>query len=437
MNSLPYRQGKRLPGEKASKVGHLEVLKSRLVLDLINDFESQTNATGTKEIKWEPINLDLNPLQLVFGIDGSYQEVQSELAPYKKLGFVKTAIIRLDQKALSEIDPLEPHPFVLRDLMKDSALYHATVFPLKHISIPGLNVYDTIRRVIYESVKDDSLGNEPMETLKWLAFEKWSGDKKSTPPFECPHCGKRNIASLEYDQETGECSSCHKELLITDMLGFHLDMSPDSAKDTVVNSYMSIHETLLLFTGIRLYWQHHREVLSKCLFVKDGPLSIRAQYSKLVNPIRRFFSFAKNQGKEIYVVGQEKTGTFWDYIEEAATAAPARSVFVPNDHFIKTEIQSRPQEGAPYGKDTNYGTKFFFKLNDYHHSVLSVPTGIFNPNPALLDLIGVKRILSTLKTMVSSKFEGGYLPVELANGIASLSTYPSAQILKIFSDSFN
>ena len=36
---MPYRSGERLPGERASRLGHLEVLKSELVNKLIKNFE--------------------------------------------------------------------------------------------------------------------------------------------------------------------------------------------------------------------------------------------------------------------------------------------------------------------------------------------------------------------------------------------------------------
>ena len=67
--------------------------------------------------------------------------------------------------------------------------------------------------------------------------------------------------------------------------------------------------------------------------------------------------------------------------------------------------------------------------------VLSVPTGDYCERgdfPALADLIGLDRILSTLPRLVSRRFEGGLYPIELANGIASLSSYPSAKVLQRF-----
>ena len=66
--------------------------------------------------------------------------------------------------------------------------------------------------------------------------------------------------------------------------------------------------------------------------------------------------------------------------------------------------------------------------------VLNIPTGEFIENPTLPNLIGAGNIFATLPTILSNRFEGALLPIELANGIASLSTYPSAQILKIFAE---
>lgn len=66
--------------------------------------------------------------------------------------------------------------------------------------------------------------------------------------------------------------------------------------------------------------------------------------------------------------------------------------------------------------------------------VLNIPTGQFHPNPTTADLVGFDRIVATLPKILSNRYEGALMPVELANGVASLSTYPSARILKIFSE---
>jgi len=50
------------------------------------------------------------------------------------------------------------------------------------------------------------------------------------------------------------------------------------------------------------------------------------------------------------------------------------------------------------------------------------------------DFVGFNRIMATLPGLLSHRFEGALLPVELANGVASLSSYPSAAVLKVFAN---
>jgi len=433
---MPYKPGERLPAERASRLGHLDVLKSGLVKTYRESFEDASPTTISFACSWEQSPTMGVPLPLVFGIDGSLQIIESETPPYSAHAFVKTALLRIDQYALASIDKDSPHPLALRDILADSALYHATVFPLRHVVRQGMSLYDAVRQRIFDSVVEDSsspLHREVMETLKWIAYEKWDGKQKQLPLFECPHCEK-TIATLPYDAEEGNCPGCKGKLFLTDMLGFHQEMAPDSAPETVATAYMSIHETLLLFTGVRYFWERKKEVLSNCLFVKDGPLSIRAQYSKLVNPIRRFLAFSRHQGYPVHLIGQEKTGAFADHLQLIGNNAPLQSLFIPGNQYIKEQIQHRPNRGAPYGKDTNYGAKVFVRVSHYHQMVLNIPTGEYVEDPTLSNLIGAERIFATLPTVLSSRFEGALLPIELAHGVASLSTYPSAQILKIFAE---
>ena len=280
---MPYLASERLPAERASRLGHLDVLKSPLVQELCKSFEDPKMTAPLANPSWQPMVAPPEPQSLIFGVDGSIQVIESETRPRKALGFVKTALVMLDQPALAAVDKTEPHPFVIRDILGKSQIYHATVFPLRHVNVQGKKIYHAIREVIFDSLRDPSLDGQIYETFKWLAYEKWEVQPRDLPDFQCPHCQSPN-ATLPYDADRGPCPTCGNELLVTDMLGFHQVMAEDAAPDSIASDYMGVHETLMLFTGIRHFWQTNRNVLRKCIFVKDGPLSIRAQYSKLVNP---------------------------------------------------------------------------------------------------------------------------------------------------------
>jgi hypothetical protein len=232
-------------------------------------------------------------------------------------------------------------------------------------------------------------------------------------------------------------------VLLSDMIGFHLEMSEDSAPDSVAAGYMLVHETLLIFSFIRHYWERKwYKDLSDALFIKDGPLTLRGQYSKLVPLIRDFLDYAKRNHCPIHIIGQEKTGVLLDCLScFAKFMKPERNGELPSyailpHKTVQEDIRRAPDPKNPYGKRTNYGEKVFVKLNPHHHMVISVPVGLYiedeNSPSKKEDLIGFDRIMATLPSLISSRHEGALVPIELANGVASLSNYPSAAVLKIF-----
>jgi hypothetical protein len=430
---MPYKEGNRLSGERASKLGHLDVINSELVKSLLEDFESPEVRYRSGQItNYEYDDLP-EPSKIVFAIDGSLQVINSDTKPNKELAFIKTALFRLDQTAIESIDKINPHPYQLRDVMSNSALYHSTVFPLQNVSLPDQNIYHTVRHIVFDSLKDEKLNGSPFETLKWLSYQKWDGEIKRSPSFECPFCGNESLG-LNYDLDKDHCTECGEEVLLTDMLGFHLEMTDDAAPSSVATAYMMIHETLLLFTGIMHFWESKQyEVLRNCLFIKDGPLSLRGQYVKLIDPIRIFFQYSKERGVGINVLGQEKSGAFFEHLKVIQSELKSHSYFIPNNQYIREDIQRRNAQ-EQYGYRTNYGNKVFVKTDDYHYLVLNIPTGQYVDSTTKDDFINFDTIIGNIKYLISYKHEGALLPIELAHGIASLSTYPSARILKMFSD---
>jgi hypothetical protein len=442
---MPYQKGNRLPFEKASKLGHLEVIQSPLVKKLCENFNDSDYKLIPSNVKWFELKEEGKELNIIFASDGSIQTIESPSPPYKAIAFVKSALLRLDEYAISKLDKENPNPFTLRDIMKESALFHATTFPLRHVEIPGKSVYNAVREILFESVKDTGLNNSldgaMMETLKWIAYEKWNSTPKTElEKFGCPFCRettKKDYATLPFDQEKGLCPNCKNEIFITDMFGLHQTMMEDFAPNQVASDYMSISETLMILTPIRYFWENKKDILKDCLLIKDGPLSLRATLAKLSAPIQRFFKYAKDNGYEIGMIGQEKSGLFYDHLQLIGRNAPNNSLFIPDNNYIRNEIQHSNSIGI-YGSDTNYGAKVFLKINNYHQMVLNIPTG--EPGecvdkPSFDNLIAAKNIFTTIKKILSNRYEGALVPIELANGIASLSTYPSAQVLKLFSES--
>lgn len=444
---MPYGEGTRLPGESASKLGHLAVVQSPWVRSLVEEFEShKVSESDPSNTMWSSLDATYSePLQSVWATDGSYVPVRSEGKVPKEVAFVKTALLLLDKSRLDAIDKELPHPLLLRDAIKDTAVHHATVLPLKNVRTPLGSNYDAVRHIIRDSMKVDQ-GGEFFETLKWLAFRKWNAQagRPSSPSFQCPHCEHELRDGLPFDSDSGPCDSCGNEVFLSDLWGFHLEMDPDSAPDSVASAYMMVMEHLMLFTAIRLMWHHtDRKLVVNTLFIKDGPLTLRGQYSKMVPSIRAFLAYANQEQRPVHVIGQEKSGAFFDHLSSIVHYAGPRergqapSFAVLSHEFVRKEVMRTPSMTNPYGFRTNWGEKVYFKVDPGAFMVINVPTGEYidsEARPVAMDLIGLRRILATLPTLVSHKFEGALYPVELANGIASMSSYPSATVLKRFLD---
>ena len=444
---MPYSEGTRLPGETASKLGHLAVIESRWVRSLVDDFESAVIPNGdparTGWLTFDPSGIE--PLRGIWAVDGSFVSVRSSQTPPKEVAFVKTALLMLDKAKLDAIDKDLPHPLLLRDALKDSGVQHATVFPLKNVRTSMGTNYEAVRHIVRDSMRVDQ-GGAFYETLKWRAYRKWEAEPAaSSPGFQCPHCGQDIMEGLPHDTDTGNCPHCGGEVFLSDIWGFHLEMDDESAPESLASAYMLVMEHLMLLTAIRLMWHHtDRSLVTDTLFIKDGPLTLRGQYSKLVPNIRAFVQYAKDTGRPVHIIGQEKSGAFFDHLASVARFASPHArgeplTYAPLTHeFVRREIYRSPDLASPYGFRTNWGEKMYVKIDPGAYMVLNVPTGNYlrsNDSPAKEDLIGLPRILATLPTLVSHKFEGALFPVELANGIASMSSYPSATILQRFLES--
>ena len=105
-----YQSGHRLSAERANKMGHLEVINSELTKKIINELETPICKDDIINVNWNEVEESNEILQTVFCVDGSLQTISSQGYPKKELTFIKTALLTLDQKALSKVDPDYPHP---------------------------------------------------------------------------------------------------------------------------------------------------------------------------------------------------------------------------------------------------------------------------------------------------------------------------------------
>ncbi len=443
---MPYGSSGRLAAETASKLGHLDLARSEWVRDLVDGFEhAPPPPTPDDATKWRPVPSQAEPPTHVWAVDGSFVKVTSTEKPPREVAFVKTALVSLDRVKLGAIDPEQPHPLLLQDVLRDSGVFLPSVFPLRNVRTSLGTNYDAVRHIVKETLRNEH-GGEFHRTLEWLAFGLWrpEGPHRS-PSFECPHRSPdardaHQVPGLPPGEIEMDCPECGGRVFLTDLIGLHLDMADDSASENVAAGYMLVTEHLMLFTPIRLLWHHSDPgILGRTLFLKDGPLTLRDRYSKLVPPTRAFLQHAKEVGRPVYVCGQEKTGAFADFLAATTMETPPAA---PNEppHYrvlshgdVRREVQRSSLDPADYGFRVNWGEKVLMKIDPYTRLALSLPTGEHVrradfPQPE--DVIGLDHILSSLPSLLSRRHEGALYPIELAHGIASLSSYPSATVLQ-------
>src|SRR4051794_7912041 len=118
---MPYEQGGRLPGETASKLGHLALVQSEWVRSLISDFEEPSSKRKPRQdTPWAKFERPAQPLSRVWAVDGSFVSVRAERGVGREVAFVKTALLSLDRTRLATVDKEQPHPLLLQDILADS-----------------------------------------------------------------------------------------------------------------------------------------------------------------------------------------------------------------------------------------------------------------------------------------------------------------------------
>lgn len=433
---MAYSSSGKLGIEYASKLGHIDLIMDPWVNDLVKSFDS----TGTSEYditKWiEYKRVIHDEIEYVWAVDGSIAEVKSEINPKKEMAFVKAAMLQIDIKDLNKINSKYPQPERLKDILSKSSFFVSTVFPLKQIKSNLGSNQDAMRYIAFNTLKQKDEGVY-LDTLKWLIFEKWSEKQPNSPEFSCPDCGVEKL-SFSYNSEDGNCSSCGTKLYLTDSLSFHTDMDIDQSSIAMPSRYLTILEHLLIFSALRLLVENGKyDLIEKSVFIKDGPLMLPSQYSRLVPQIRSLIEYLKNKNIRLKLFGQEKSGTlveyldsFSDYLKQTFTGSSYYRVLTHGE--VHTDVLSRSVSNHVYGERTNWGEKILFIINQSRKYVLNIPTGLFKNDqnsPNIQDILELEAILSIVCDLESVRHENALYPIELVNNIASLSNYPSAKIL--------
>jgi hypothetical protein len=408
---------------------------------------------------------DIAPSQFrpthVIAIDGSNIPVSVQDGyPGAEIGYVTVASVILNLELLDELDTNRPvNPVTYRQTEDAESI--DSVFPGCNIVLDEeLSAKSSLRKVIFELLNEKKLfedGESLLDTYESLLQYKPDEDQR------CPYSDMYEDICLSrqptYTKNMGRyqcnCLACFP-VYSTDALRLHERFHPDGTNAAIYTEIMQVLERLWLIHILRGFEaKGYLRLLRNFAFVIDGPLAVFGQPAWLSQAIKqelkRLNRVAKpyTDGLDMLIVGIEKSGSFVTHFEQlvltkredAETALsnipfnqlathhmnnsliPPQTACLLTDEYIKRNIIYSESE-RPYGRQTYFGRKFFYRtksgaqivaslpfLEDYHENIRQA-----NPDqyPRLADAMAL------FDQLVSSRHPNSLAPVVSAHAEAAI-----------------
>jgi hypothetical protein len=417
------------PTELANKVGHVKLIQDPMIQGMVEAFEdSRAPSPGTYPNPTGRINLGGEcPIDQVITVDGGHQAVPNIVRPERQVGFVQVVV---QMVKMGTVDYLRQNPMAdpreVQRMLGQYTHHILACLPIVGVHIPGLSVRQSLRETIHRFITYYDL----YPALSFLVYRLWEQHLADPPSMDCLSCGGR--FQLPRKSLAFPCSRCGHEHRLSDYLGLCDQDSEDRSTAETVSNLRAVLEALALFSLI-VRFRERTSVMSRTLFLLDGPLILRAQLSRLVEPIRALVEHQKASGKPLYLVGVEKSGEFRDFAESYSPfLAEPGDFFLPDTRFIVEEINGRSFDPGTYRNRVNYGAKVVVRLGAHHVLAIDVPTGNYLLSPRPEDLIGFEASARYLSKLLSYRYQNALIPLVLANTSASISIRPSGSILAQF-----
>jgi len=422
------------PLRRIAESGRVKSLLGRSrVRDRTHDVKSlpRVNISEVRPSQWQP--------DWVLAIDGSHAEVKVENGyPGAEVGYVTVASVLLDVAKVNQIDAQRPaDPKEFRTTEKAESI---------DCALPGCNVVideeqsakDSLRKALFEvfcNVRMATDGESLLDTYESLLKYKPTDAREQHCPYD--DCGAPDGL---YKRGNGiyQCSCGYKRTLYsTDALRIYEGMRPDSSNGAMFAEIMQVLERIWMVHILRTLEQKGwLSVLRRLAIVLDGPLAVfghPAWLSKAIyQELSRINTAAKEVtgGQDLLLIGVEKSGAFVKHLSDIDLdgngnlgAFPSQVAGLLSDDYIKSNIIFSDST-KPYGADTYFGRKFFYKTKSGALIVASLPflneshkdTSYAEPNqyPRLADAMGL------LDQLVSSRYPNSLVPLISAHAEAAI-----------------
>jgi hypothetical protein len=385
--------------------------------------------------------------EFIVAIDGSRQEVAVKTGyPGAQVGYLTVASVLLDLGAIDRLDADRPvDPVAFRETEEaatiDAALPGSNVITRTHKSAK-VAFREELYEVFHNEIVDVQDHMPLLDTYEALLAHKPTG-RPTTCPYQELECDQSFV--IGRGLSTCPCSE-RRSIWSTDALRIHERFTDVGTNGEAFGEVMQVWERVLLIHLLRaferqgLLAQAHR-----LAFFVDGPLAlfghpawlsaaISTELQRLNTEVQRL------TGQDLVIVGIEKTGTFvthFDEVDETEEAGKQRfeprNYFLPTDDYIKKRI-IYSDSPKPYGKDTYFGRKFFYKTKSGARIVASIPFLTDEQDTLDSDDIGLYPSFATvcelLDKLVSCRYPNALSPLVSAHAQAAIPLHLGAKVLE-------
>jgi len=392
---------------------------------------------------------DLRPSELqpdlVLAIDGSSLAAKAINGfPGAEFGYVTIASVLID---LNRVRELEKNEFIspqkFRETEKASTI--ESVFPGCNVILDAeVSAKASLRRALFEELKSNTVftdGETLLDTYEHLfriKRDKYSERNLPDSPIEDVN------QSMTYGYGEYVCPHSGFPLFSTDALRLHELMNSGGSNGELFGQIMSTLEKLWLIHILRAFERKGwLATLRRVAFIMDGPLAVFSTSSWLTKVIEvelnRINELQKKiNSEDLLIIGIEKSGTFFNHLLEVDTSQdgitdnfPKQSALLLTDEYIKKNIIFS-ESIKPYGQDTYFGRKFFYKaasgqkmvpvvacFNDYQRDMTTAKPDQFTRLADvmnLLDQLASSRHPNSLSPLISAHAEAA-IPLNLGKRI--------------------
>lgn len=435
------------PEERATSLATRRILQSEEILDFLKDGVMQGDGEKRDLLLSASLPAQGQLPQLVLAIDGSLQPVPvHDGFPGSEVAYFSFASVLLDMDLVDTLEaqrPANPAEFSkVRSVTPQVMVMPGRNFRHKQDVSPRAS----FRRICFERLGAAGF-DLSVESLR-DTYEALLAYHSGTTELRCPQaaCKTPEKATVPPNGQAMCGCSKPKPLYSTDWLRIHQGFNDVGENGAAFSEFMQVTERLWLVNLLRTLEKKRRlDILRKVALVLDGPLAIFGHPAWLKDAIKkelfRLNELVHNEtGQDLLLIGIEKTGQFVDHFlahdrdsRGSPNRVPSQSLFLIDDAYIKRNIIMSESE-QPYGYQTYFGRKFFYKTKTGAMIVGSVPflrDGDNDLDRAVLSQFPrIADALTLLDHLISSQFPNATVPLVEAHAQAAIARGLNAQILE-------